>query len=102
MARSPIGWHPEQIKAAVRMATGKSLSALSIEWGLGRKAISNTIGRPDYSAPIERRIAELLGKPAHEIWPARWFSNGEPRPRSSGFDPIATGRVRNSQNQKAA
>ncbi len=102
MARNPVGWHPEDIKAALRKNSGLTLSALSSQWGFGRKAVSNTICRADYSSPIERRIADVLGVALHEVWPARWTVSGSSKSRSSGFDPIALPAVRNTQNAKAA
>jgi Ner family transcriptional regulator len=101
LARIPTGWHPENIKAGLRMARGP-ITTLSEEWGFNRNAITLTLRRHDYSQKVERLIATTLDVPLHEIWPARWSKDGTPLPRSSGFDPIPTPRVRNSQNAKAA
>lgn len=101
MARIPNGWHPEEIKSRLRMLHGP-ITTLSETWGMSRNAITLTLRRHDYSQRVERLIAEALDVPLHELWPARWAKGGEPRPRSSGFDPIALPPVRNSQNSKAA
>ena len=80
MARSP-GWHPEDIKAALRKQFGP-ITTISTQWGLSRAAITNTLGRPDYSMATERRIAEALGESLHVLWPRRWKPDGTPLPRN--------------------
>lgn len=75
------GWHPEEIKAALRMRHG-AITHLSLTWGYNRAAISNTIRSPTYSVEVERRIAQALGQPPHAIWPDRWSPAGEPWSRS--------------------
>ncbi len=103
MAHSaPKGWHPEQIKAALRQSHG-AITRLSVTWGLGRTAISQALRRPDYSSSIELRIADALGRKPHELWPARWSADGQMLPRRSGdFEPIPTAARPNSQNKRAA
>lgn len=81
MARKPIVWHPENIKAELRKQFG-SLCHLSESWGLHRTAISNTLHRPMDSKQTEKRIAKALGVPLHVLWPDRWSEEGTPLPRS--------------------
>ena len=100
--RAQAGWHPEQIKAAIRQACGP-VTRVSIEWGFSKTAISSALRRPDYSMVIEKRIAEALGVSLHELWPSRWAPDGAALPRHSGeFKPIETSRVRTSQIGKVA
>lgn len=72
------GWHPEDIKAALRKRHGK-LVDLAIAWGLNRGAVSNAIARPESSA-VEQRIADALGVTPHTLWPDRWTQCGVRRP----------------------
>ena len=82
MARTPIGMHPEDIKAVLRRRFG-FITDLSVEWGYDRSAISNTLVRPNYSQPVELRIAQALGLHPHAIWPDRWTAEGIPMPRKT-------------------
>ena len=75
-----VGWHPEDIKAALRKRFG-SLSFLAHQWGVSRQAVSQVITGPLGSIPIERRIADLLGTSPHRIWPERWSEEGAPLSR---------------------
>ena len=72
-------WHPEQVKAAVRM-TGTTLEALAIKSDLPPNAFSVALARPYRKAEIVR--AKFLGVPLHELWPDRWTTNDKRiRPR---------------------
>jgi Ner family transcriptional regulator len=101
VARTPCGWHPEDIKAELRKRHGP-ITKLSLEWGHARNAITHTLRDPNHSKRVELKIAEALDVSPHVLWPARWSTDGTPLPRSIDFDPIPGARVRNSQNQKAA
>lgn len=96
MKRSPPGWHPEDIKAALRKQFGP-ITNLSRQWGMGSAAITNTLSRPDYSRPMELRIAAALDVAPHEIWPRRWGADGSPLPRSN--ERILTPGTRNTERQ---
>ena len=95
------GLHKEQIKAALRMS-GSTLTALSKSWGFDRSAISVALTRP--WPEVETRIAETIGLPVQEIWPARYFPDGSPRPRAanSNDQPSDTCPARNSELSAAA
>ena len=101
MARIPLGWHPEDIKARLR-ATYGPITTLSETWGFGRNAITLTLKRHDYSQRVEKQISKALDVPLHELWPARWSPEGEPCPRSNTFDPIRVPPRPTSQNAGAA
>ena len=101
MARTPTGWHPEDIKARLRILYGP-ITTLSEAWGFNRNAITLTLKRHDYSQKVEAKIGEALGVPLHQLWPARWSPAGTPLPRSNTFDPIELPPRPNSQNARAA
>ena len=66
--------HPEQIKAAMRMA-GKTSAVLAEELKVTGGTVSQVINGRAESARIKRRIAEIIGKPVSVIWP----DDGRPR-----------------------
>jgi Ner family transcriptional regulator len=74
------GWHVEDIKAELRKRFGE-MTSLATSWGYSRAAISVTLAT-DHSQVLERRIAEALQVPLHELWPDRWNPDGTSRPRS--------------------
>lgn len=62
------GWHPEDIKAAIRKK-GTTLSALATNNGLSDSACRAALIR---SVPeAERVISTFLNVPLHVLWPAR-------------------------------
>lgn len=68
-------WHPEEIKAAVRMSQrGMSLTKLSRTNGLHPNACGHAIAKPHYLG--ELAIARLLGVSPAEIWPDRHDAAG--------------------------
>lgn len=72
-------WHKADIIAALRKR-GTSLAALSRAFGLSSTTLSNTLHRPWPKG--ERVIAEVIGVPASEIWPSRYYDHtGALRPR---------------------
>jgi Ner family transcriptional regulator len=101
MARKPGIWHAEDIKAALRIRFG-GICELSESWGLDPSAISNTLRRPFYSMRVERRIADALAVPLHELWPDRWKAGGAPLPRSISMNPNGAGSAGERQKKVAA
>lgn len=78
MSRKPpslSGWHPEDVKAAVRKK-GVSLSALAEMHGFGPSYLRNTLMRPLFEG--EQIIARFLGVAPQEIWPKRYDESGNP------------------------
>lgn len=66
-------WHPEQIKAAVRMS-GKTLSQLAVEHGCAESVCRAALIR---SSPTgERIISTFLNVPLYELWPSRYSKAG--------------------------
>lgn len=67
-------WHPEQIKAAVRMQ-GTTLSKLATDNGQHDSVCRAALIRP--CAVGERIISDFLNVSLHELWPARYAPNGQ-------------------------
>lgn len=80
MAQPAPGWHPEDIKAALRKKHGP-IGHLSRTWGFNQAAISKVLRFPSESITVERLIAAALNVSPHELWPDRWTKRGEPLPR---------------------
>ena len=85
-------WHPEQIKAAVRMR-GPSLDALSRNHGYERSACRYALRRP--WPAVEKIIADALGLSPQAIWPSRYDAKGLPLTRRKS---TARRRRRHRQN----
>lgn len=62
--------HPEQIKAELRMR-GITPAALADEMKLKPTTLSQVIHGRSTSARVCARIAAVIGKPVHEIWPPK-------------------------------
>jgi lambda repressor-like predicted transcriptional regulator len=62
--------HAEEIKAAMRMK-GITPTALADELGVANSSVSQVISGRSTSARIANRIAQIIGKPVHAIWPAK-------------------------------
>jgi Ner family transcriptional regulator len=97
----PCDWHPEKIKAEIRMQ-GSTLRALSRTKGFSRGAATVTLLRP--WPQMEAAISAFLGVPAASIWPSRYDETGNPLP---GLYSAMAKRSRraarnNSQKRKAA
>ena len=60
--------HPEQIKAAMRMA-GTTPAMLCDELWVAASSVSQAISGHIKSQRIQGRIAQIIGKPVSEIWP---------------------------------
>ena len=63
--------HFELIKALIRMA-GSSPSSVAAELGVSPMTISHVIRGTGTSARVARRIAEVTGKTADELWPGKY------------------------------
>lgn len=70
------GWHPEDIKAAVRKR-GTNLSRLALDSGLSESTCRCALIRPTYAG--EQVIARFLGIPAQALWPTRYHRDGTPK-----------------------
>lgn len=86
-------WHPEKIKAALRIR-GITLSALSLSGGLHHTTVSAVLRRP--AARVQALIADALQTDPRIIWPSRYLPDGTPR--RSGPSP----RRRNATGRPAA
>jgi Ner family transcriptional regulator len=75
-----IGWHPEEIRAAIRMR-GKTMAELSRSSGHDPDAVRNAI-RFRRSMVVERLIAEFLDVDPRELWPDRYDAVGNRRRRA--------------------
>jgi Ner family transcriptional regulator len=72
------GWHPEQIKAAIRMR-GKRLRELALENGYSQDVVYMVL-RKRHWPDVEIIVSEFLGVPLHELWPGRYTPDNRPRP----------------------
>ncbi len=63
------GWHPEDVKAAIRKR-GETLSSLSLRNGRCESYLRNALYRPLYDG--EQIIARFLKVAAKDIWPDRY------------------------------
>ena len=100
MAHPEAGWHPEDIRAAIRKRYG-SLRALSLRFGMDRTAVSIVLLRPTASTRLERLIAAAIDQTPHALWPDRWSKGGEPLPRT-GLPKAAPRWPRNSSQKRHA
>lgn len=76
VARLPNGdWHPEEIKAAVRMSErGMNLVKLALANGLHIRAAGRALRMPHYEGELV--IAKQLGLTPFDIWPSRHEADG--------------------------
>ncbi|MDD2867719.1 helix-turn-helix transcriptional regulator [Neomegalonema sp.] len=81
IARTARGWHPEEIKAAIRMR-GSTMAELSRRNGYGEGTVRQALHRP-YPA-VERIVADHLGVAPEVIWPDRYGPDGTPNRGRSG------------------
>lgn len=75
MARKPKGWHPEDIKAAVRKS-GITLTALALDNELPSSACRVALKKPYYVA--EQAISRRLKISAKVLWPDRYDDEDQP------------------------
>jgi Ner family transcriptional regulator len=68
------GWHPEDVKAAVRKR-GETLTSLSLKNGFSESYLRNALMRPLFDG--EQIIARFLRVSAAAIWPDRYDANGK-------------------------
>jgi len=73
-------WHPETIKARLRMG-GFTLSGLSVSHGLHPATVSTVLRRP--AARVQAIIAAALETDPRIIWPSRYLADGSPRRRGA-------------------
>ncbi len=82
---SRADWHPEEIKAALRIKAGMTLKRLALKHGL--KDSSSLSAAWVRSHPLnEKRIADELGLPPGDIWPSRYNEDGTRKPQ--GFNAL--------------
>ena len=72
-------WHPADIKAALHKR-GITLAGIAKAHGLRDSTSLSSCFVRSYPAN-EKRIADALGLHPKEIWPSRYYENGEPKPR---------------------
>lgn len=77
MTQKRTDMHPEDIRAELRKRFG-SMAALGRQLGVSGSAIPNTISLPGFSRKLERKLADILGCKAHDIWPSRYHHDGTP------------------------
>lgn len=92
MTRDPQDWHPERVKAAIRM-TGTTLTALALDNGLSESAVRRALTQP--WPRVQAIIAKHLGLAPQTIWPSRYDPRGKPLP---GLHAISA-RKRSAQAQ---
>lgn len=98
--RRDTGWHPEDIKAAIRK-TGWSLDRLSRECGLPEHCVRHATRVPNL--PGEMVILALLRVPASTIWPERYAPDGTRTARHiSGQTPNLEPIARHCEKRVAA
>ena len=99
MPKRLVGWHREDIKAAVRKR-GVSLEELSLSNGLEKRACASSLCRPHFAAELV--IAEFLGVSPRQIWPQRFLPDGTYRHLKSLNHHTRHGGARECQNGAAA
>ncbi|MDO8940857.1 MAG: helix-turn-helix domain-containing protein [Methylicorpusculum sp.] len=92
----PQDWHPSDVIAALHKA-GWTMKALAEEHGLSSgSSLSKALTG---SMPAgEKRIADALGLHPQQIWPTRYYENGEKKPR--GFRGLKFNRFADGVNVK--
>lgn len=93
----PEDWHPEQIKAAIRMR-GVTMTDLALRNGYDESAVRRTL-RHRWPA-VERIIARFLDKHPNDIWPSRYEISGRPKRQRSNGKRMVNARLR--QKSQAA
>lgn len=74
MKMKKTDWHKADIIASLRKR-GTSLAALSREAGLRSSTLANALVKPWPKG--ELIIAAAIGVPPEEIWPTRYYKDGE-------------------------
>jgi len=103
MARRPKGWHPEDIRSAIRKRCG-TVAALADRSGFTRSAFSKVLVNGKYLPGPQDVIARAIGVSHYELWPNHYFPDGTPRQgrRAKQRKDIAQGEPCNAQTQEAA
>lgn len=65
--------HPELIKARLRMA-GYTLADVARETQTDPSTVRLALRKPSLAG--EKAIAQIMGKPLHELFPERWTADG--------------------------
>lgn len=99
-ARNGKGWHPEEIKAAIRMR-GSTMAELSRQNGYVDSVVKQVLRKP--WPAVEKIVADYLGVAPQTIWPDRYGPDGMPNRLLFGrvkFTPKENDRQR--KNSRAA
>jgi Ner family transcriptional regulator len=75
------GWHPEQIKAALKMR-GHDFSSIGRRIGYAQPGTPNKVLWQRWPW-MERIVADLLGVHPAELWPERYRLDGSPVARGA-------------------
>lgn len=92
--------HPEEIKAAMRIA-GTTPAMLCDELQVAASSISQTISGHIKSKRIQTRIAEIIGKPIDFIWPNQLILRRTRAQIDSQRQTIAAGQQRGAAGNSA-
>ncbi len=76
MARTPDGWHPEEIKSELRKRFG-TVRAVSEKLGYSPDSLRAALYRPWPKCQI--RIAALLGEQPYHVWPDFFNPDNSPK-----------------------
>jgi Ner family transcriptional regulator len=82
------GWHPEEIKAAIRIC-GETLAGLARANKKSPTLLRNALQRRSFNA--EQIIARFLGQKPESLWPDRYDARG---------NPLHRGRAKKSRRPK--
>lgn len=97
MARSPKGWHSEDIKAAIRKC-GVTLTELGRRHGYSERAVSVAL-RQRWPA-VEAIIAAFIGVEPQVLWPDRYDPEGRPLTSRNGRKDTRRRKRRHVQSAK--
>lgn len=79
-AQKPVstqsGWHPEDIKCALRK---RGLSLADVSRAIGLRGDSARVALRQPWPRVERAIADALGVTPEELWPGRYDTAGRPK-----------------------
>ena len=92
--------HPEEIKAAMRIA-GTTPAMLCDELQVAASSVSQTISGHIKSKRIQTRIAEIIGKPIDFIWPNQLVLRRTRAQIDSQRQTIAAGQQRGTAGNSA-
>jgi len=89
MAKRPIEWHPEDVRAAVRKRL-KTIAALARSSGFSLSAICQAINGRNFLPGPCLAISTAIEVSPHELWPDWYAPDGTPR---KGRDAIDTANL---------